>query len=208
MLGPGAGAVVRLSAFRGRGREAVPCKRDGREMPNHRIRAEWMGQTVETLEDLLRPGLRAVCVGINPSPVSVAAGHYYQGRAGQKFFERLRSVGLIPDGEGYEDDLAFSEGVGFTDIVKRPTPSAKGITPEEYEHGKQLLAGKLTERGPEIMIFTFKKTAEMLFGKFAGNGFVDGLHLAHSEVFIMSGPYADAVSASATLQILAERLLS
>jgi double-stranded uracil-DNA glycosylase len=176
-------------------------------MPNHRIRAEWMGQTVETLEDLLRPGLRAVCVGINPSLVSVAAGHYYQGRAGQRFFERLRSVGLISAGEGYEDDLAFSEGVGFTDIVKRPTPSAKGITPEEYEHGKQLLAGKLTERRPELMIFTFKKTAEVLFGKFAGNGFVDGLHLAHSEVFIMPGPYADAVSASATLQILAERLL-
>jgi len=32
---------------------------------------------VETL-DLLRPSLRAVCVGINPAPKSVAAGHYYQ----------------------------------------------------------------------------------------------------------------------------------
>jgi hypothetical protein len=32
-----------------------------------------MGEQVETLEDLLRPGLRAVCVGINPAPTSVAA---------------------------------------------------------------------------------------------------------------------------------------
>lgn len=30
-----------------------------------------MGEPVATLEDLLRPGLRAVCIGINPSPVSV-----------------------------------------------------------------------------------------------------------------------------------------
>lgn len=29
----------------------------------------------ETLCELLRPGLRAVLVALNPSPVSVAAGH-------------------------------------------------------------------------------------------------------------------------------------
>jgi double-stranded uracil-DNA glycosylase len=49
-----------------------------------------VGQQVETLEDLLRPGLPAVCVGINPAPASVTAGHYYQGRLGQGFYERLR----------------------------------------------------------------------------------------------------------------------
>ena len=38
-----------------------------------------MGNQVQTLADLFRHGLRAVVVGINPSPVSVAAGHYYQG---------------------------------------------------------------------------------------------------------------------------------
>jgi hypothetical protein len=43
---------------------------------SHRVTEEWMGQQVETLEDLLRPGLRAVCIGINPAPTSVRAGHY------------------------------------------------------------------------------------------------------------------------------------
>ena len=57
---------------------------------SHRVTEEWMGQPVETLEDLLRPGLRAVCIGINPAPTSVRAGHYYQGRLGQQFYERLR----------------------------------------------------------------------------------------------------------------------
>jgi TDG/mug DNA glycosylase family protein len=44
-----------------------------------------MGEEIETLDDLLRPGLRAVAIGINPTPKSVAAGHYYQGKYGQTF---------------------------------------------------------------------------------------------------------------------------
>jgi hypothetical protein len=61
----------------------------------HQIQVDWLGSTVTTLADLLRPGLVAVAVGINPAPVSVAAGHYYQGAAGQKFFRRLAAVGLL-----------------------------------------------------------------------------------------------------------------
>ena len=43
--------------------------------PGHRVTVEWRGEEIETLADLLRPGLRAVVVGINPAPKSVAAGH-------------------------------------------------------------------------------------------------------------------------------------
>lgn len=87
-------------------------------MAGHVVIEEWRGKRVKTLEDLLRPRLRAVCVGINPAPPSVEAGHYYQGRAGQQFFGRLRSVGAIPAvSEGFEDDAAFASGIGFTDIV-------------------------------------------------------------------------------------------
>jgi hypothetical protein len=35
-------------------------------MPKHRVTESWLGDEVETLEDLLAPQLRAVCVGINP----------------------------------------------------------------------------------------------------------------------------------------------
>jgi TDG/mug DNA glycosylase family protein len=119
-----------------------------------------MGGEVETLKDLLAPGLRAVCVGINPSPVRVAAGHYYQGRAVQRFFGRLREAGVIPGAlEGYEDDVAFDSGIGFTDIVKRPTASAKELRAVEYEHGREVLEAKLERFRPELVIFTFKRTA-------------------------------------------------
>jgi TDG/mug DNA glycosylase family protein len=164
-----------------------------------------MGQQVETLEDLLRAGLQAVCVGINPSPVSVSAGHYYQGRAGQRFFDRLRFAGVLPDGDGYEDDLAFSRDIGFTDIIKRPTASAKELQSAEFDYGRELLSAKLDEYRPRLAIFTFKKAATALFGDFAGNGFVPGLKLAHSEVFVMPGPYEAANSAKKSLQTLAHR---
>ena len=34
---------------------------------SHRVSEKWMGEQIETLEDLLRPGLHAVCIGINPA---------------------------------------------------------------------------------------------------------------------------------------------
>lgn len=165
-----------------------------------------MGERVTTLEDLLRPGLRAACVGINPAPKSVEAGHYYQGRLGQGFFARLRQAGVLPASfDGYEDDAAFAAGIGFTDIVKRPTASAKDVAPAEFTHGRELLAAKLAEHKPELVIFTFKKTAQTLFGAFAGNGFVPGLKLAHSEAFVMPGPYEAADTVAATMRTLASR---
>lgn len=72
-----------------------------------------MGEAVETLADLLEPGLPAVCVGINPAPASVRAGHYYQGRLGQAFLARLRRARLLPiDAHGWDDDVAYSNGIG------------------------------------------------------------------------------------------------
>ena len=149
-----------------------------------------MGSQVVTLEDLLRPSLRVVCIGINPAPRSVTAGHYYQGRLGQAFYTRLRRVGLLAHGPGWEDDLAWVNGVGFTDIVKRPTASAKDVRPEEFEHGRDLLVAKLERAGPRLALFTFKKTAEVLFGRIEGCGLVARLELDGAPVFVMPGPYA------------------
>jgi TDG/mug DNA glycosylase family protein len=175
--------------------------------PHHRVVEKWMGQQVETLEDLLRPALHAVCVGINPAPGSVRAGHYHQGNLGQKFFSRLQQAGVVPPGRGgWQDDEAFAAGVGFTDIVKRPTERAMQVRVDEYEHGQGLLEAKLEQYRPRLVIFTFKAAARKLFGSFSGNGFVSGLRLVHSDVFVMPGPYESADTASETLDELAAYL--
>ncbi len=175
---------------------------------HHRVVEDWMGSEVETLSDLLRPGLLAVCIGINPAPRSVRAGHYYQGTLGQKIFARLQQARVVPDGRGgWQDDEAFAAGVGFTDIVKRPTARAVEVRPEEYLHGRARLEAKIGDARPRLVIFTFKEAAKRLFGQFPGNGFVD-LTLASSDVFVMPGPYEATRTADATLRELTERVAS
>jgi TDG/mug DNA glycosylase family protein len=148
-----------------------------------------MGETVVTLEDLLRPGLRAVVVGINPSPVSVEAGHYYQGRLGQLFFGRLREAGVLDlSGDGFEDDQAFRQSIGFTDAVKRPTPRATDLRPGELQHGRQLLGERLASVSPQRVLFTYKKAATTLLGPFAGHGLLVARPLGSAQVFVMPGP--------------------
>jgi TDG/mug DNA glycosylase family protein len=150
-----------------------------------------MSQEVFTLEDLLHSRLRTVVVGINPSPVSVAVGHYYQGKLGQRFYKRLDRAGVIDlSAAGFQDDAAFTAGIGFTDVVKRPTARAHDLRPGELEHGRELLEAKLARlRIPKVM-FTFKAGAEALLGPLKGPGLQDGQTLASTEIFVMPGPVA------------------
>jgi len=174
---------------------------------DHRITVDWMGEQIETLADLLRPGLRAVCIGINPSPVSVEAGHYYQGRIGRRFWQRLRQAGVINDaGTGREDDAAFISGIGFTDIVKRPTPRAEAISAAEFDYGREALAERLRRYKPSVLIFAFKKPAVVLFGRFDGCGFRPDLELSGAQVFVMPGPYERKDRVAAGLEALRDLL--
>jgi TDG/mug DNA glycosylase family protein len=169
-------------------------------VPDHRVELDWMGEQIETLEDLLRPCLRAVCVGINPSLVSVRAGHYYQGRVGQRFFSRLRRAGVIPPAaKGTEDDVAFAADVGFTDIVKRPTARASELRASDFAHGVEALREKLGRTRPDLVIFTYKRAAEAVIGRFGGNGFLPEHAFADCPIFVMPGPYEATETAETTL---------
>lgn len=161
-----------------------------------------MGTEVETLADLFPHTPRAVCVGINPAPGSVAAGHYYQGRQGLRFFARLRQASALSSVyNGFEGDAALESGIGFTDVVKRPTANADLLTAAERRHGAELLADKLRDVRAPVLIFPFKAAAVELIGRFEGNGWL-ATEFAGSRLYVMPGRYESATTAAPTIASL------
>ncbi|HEX7223850.1 MAG TPA: hypothetical protein VF231_11400, partial [Candidatus Limnocylindrales bacterium] len=67
----------------------TPIEIERPEPGPHRTTLVLDGRPVETLADLPPLRDRLLFVGLNPSPVSVEAGHYHQGRLGRSFWNRL-----------------------------------------------------------------------------------------------------------------------
>ncbi|MCX6364304.1 MAG: hypothetical protein NTW58_09105, partial [Actinobacteria bacterium] len=82
---------------------------------DHRIEIEMDGQAVTTLADIVpaRGPLRVLFIGKTPSPASVEAGHYFEGRMGKGLWKRLDEVGLLHAAQGeWPDDLLLANGFG------------------------------------------------------------------------------------------------
>ena len=91
---------------------------------SHRITIDLDGARVETLADLPPLRDRLLFVGLNPSPVSVAAGHYFQGRLGRTLWRRLITAQILPPQTDIDtaDDALVAAGHGLTDLHRRPSP--------------------------------------------------------------------------------------
>ena len=116
---------------------------------------------METLCDLLRPGLDLVFIGINPSLYSVAQGHYFARKANRFWPAFSRSVLSEPARralgvdrlEAAHDTMLPDHGIGFTDVVKRPTARADELSVEEFAAGARELVVKLETLQPRIACF-------------------------------------------------------
>jgi len=181
-----------------------------KELINFQGVEEWMGTEYLTLRDVLPKNPRAVIVGLNPSPVSVALGHYYQGQVGQRQLRRLASAGLfeLADGTRTFEDAALAAGVGFTDIIKRPTVGEKDLAAGELEHGRGLLADKLGALGVPLVVCVFRHPVEALLGRKAAGapGLQDSRTEWGAQVFRMPGPY-DAVAKADSVMVALGKLL-
>lgn len=128
--------------------------------------------------------------GINPSPVSVAAGHYYQGTLGRRLWRRLASLGLLAGAKpGFEDDAWCRAGNGLTDLVKRPSGRAHELTRAELEAGIAPLRQKVRAWSPGLLLFAFRPPAEAVMGT---SEIAPGSCGTFGSVpgFLLSGPYA------------------
>ncbi|CAF3698865.1 unnamed protein product [Rotaria sordida] len=120
--------------------------------------------TKRVLSDILQPNLDIVFVGINPSLYAVHKGHHYGG-PGNHFWKLLHMSGLIPNALSANDDYRMPQyGIGFTNIVQRPTKAGSDITKDEITAGAEILMQKIKMYRPKIVAFNGRGIYEVYAG--------------------------------------------
>ncbi|MBM3274594.1 MAG: mismatch-specific DNA-glycosylase, partial [Candidatus Sericytochromatia bacterium] len=109
---------------------------------------------IETLEDIIRPGLDLLFVGYNPSLPAMRRRQYY-GNPANAFWKELHACGLVDEflGTPGHDVRVLDYGIGITDVVKRPTATSRDLARSEYVAGFGRLIGLLDRFRPHIACF-------------------------------------------------------
>lgn len=104
------------------------------------------------LPTLLKPRLRLVFVGFNPGIMSSEKGHYYA-HPSNSFWKNLNKYVVIGGGLTCYDDssLMDSHGIGFTDLVARPTRGCEDLSREEMALGAQILVDQISANKPALV---------------------------------------------------------
>ena len=100
------------------------------------------GRRDRTLPDFVGGGMRMLVCGLNPSLVAADAGYGYAG-ATNRFWTAGVAAGIVTRPR---DPLMILDvdRIGMTDLVKRATPNADGLTAAEYREGAERV-GRLVE---------------------------------------------------------------
>jgi double-stranded uracil-DNA glycosylase len=166
------------------------------EPGEHHVTLTIDGVPTRTLADLPPLRDRLLFVGLSPSPESVAAGHYLQGRLGRTFWRRLMLATVLPAGTpiATADDALIAEGHGMTDLHKRP------VEPEDVKrpHDSELKAGvgplwqKVALWRPAAVVFLYKRVATTCAGRELREnwGHLEGVALGGRPCFLMPGTHA------------------
>jgi double-stranded uracil-DNA glycosylase len=105
------------------------------------------------LPDYLEQDLDIVLVGLNPSLYSARVGRYFANPR-NRFWMALNRSGLVGRELSPEQDANLLDyRIGFTDVVKRPTPQASGLSAADYRQWTPVLKAKLLEYQPHIICF-------------------------------------------------------
>lgn len=98
------------------------------------------------LPDLLQEGLELLFIGINPGILSGQTGRYFA-HPRNRFWPAVNAAGIFnPPLSPETGQLAIEQNIGFTDIVKRPTPGVSDLKAKDFREG----AGRLKEVVPRF----------------------------------------------------------
>jgi double-stranded uracil-DNA glycosylase len=105
------------------------------------------------VKDLIRPGLRVLFCGINPSLYSAAVGHHFA-RPGNRFWKALALAGFTPRTFSPEEEAELlALGIGVTNVVGHATASAAELAANDYVVGAQRLRRKVRHYQPRCLAF-------------------------------------------------------
>lgn len=119
----------------------------------------------DTLEDILpkKPGLEILFIAKTPAPVSVSAGHYFQGKQGKMFWNKLAEYSILNVNYGeFEDDHLLENLFGITDIVKVPRRYGNEPSKEEYRSGLKRILDLIKLHNPKVVVFVYKKVLDQI----------------------------------------------
>ena len=153
---------------------------------------------MNTLPDYLKEGLDIVLVGLNPSLYSVEVGHYFA-TPRNRFWRAINRSGLLAEPlDSYTDYKMIEQGIGLTDIVKRPTRGASDLRAADYREWAPVLKDKLERFAPLIVCFhgavayrSYLRYAEGINASSKELGIELGLQqhtIGHSRVFLVPNP--------------------
>lgn len=108
-------------------------------------------QTDQPLPDYLKPGLKVLFVGFNPSIRSGELGHHFAS-PNNRFWRILHQAGLTPRQYSPMEDASLLDlGYGLTNLVARPTKAATDVSMAEYARGRKLLQHKIELNLPRVV---------------------------------------------------------
>lgn len=86
---------------------------------NHSVNVRENGKEYKTLEDILPVDggtIDLLIVGKVPAPISVASGHYFQGKHGKAMWNKLTEYGILKQTTPYHEDSLLANKIGITII--------------------------------------------------------------------------------------------
>lgn len=126
---------------------------------NYKIKVKIDDNYFYTLKDILpeKGNLDILFIAKTPATISVATGHYFQGRQGKMLWNKLSDYNIlkVPNG-AFADDNLLENNYGITDIVKIPRDYGNEPSDIEYRQGLQRIFEIIRKYNPKVIIFVYK----------------------------------------------------
>ncbi|MDR5782885.1 G/U mismatch-specific DNA glycosylase [Caballeronia sp. LZ065] len=120
---------------------------------------------MQSLPDILEPGLNVVFCGINPGLLAASTGHHFAGR-GNRFWQTVHLAGFTPELLRPEDGRAILQyGCGLTTAVARPTARADGLSRDEIAGAAASFELKMRGLSPRTIAFLGKMALSAMTGQ-------------------------------------------